>query len=123
MGLDQFAYTIDKDQNKNELAFWRKHPNLQGWMEKLWNKKGRPGSEEAVNTMGLSDFNCIPLQLTKEDIIRLEYDITYEEMPITQGFFFGSDSDKHYREQDLKFCKDANEALDKGLAVYYDSWW
>ena len=52
MGLDQYAYVAaqagDYDgyyENNNvtkprELAYWRKHPNLQGWMEQLWLKKG-----------------------------------------------------------------------------------
>jgi len=121
MGLDQYAYAVDSNGEKEELAYWRKHPNLQGWMEKLWEKKGRPGFDGKSSPMG--DFNCIPLELTKEDLVKLAYDVAYEEMPITQGFFFGSDSDNHYREQDLEFCRKAREALDAGLHVYYDSWW
>jgi hypothetical protein len=42
MGLDQFAYCIDNNGEKEELAYWRKHPNLQGWMENLWQSKGCP---------------------------------------------------------------------------------
>ena len=51
MGLDQYAiarrgeaivnddgYTYYEDSM--ELAYWRKHPNLQGWMESLWHVKG-----------------------------------------------------------------------------------
>jgi hypothetical protein len=117
MGLDQFAYAIDNGE-KRELAYWRKHPNLQGWMERLWESKGRPNAHEDSD-----DFNCVPVELTKEDLVRLEYDITYREMPITTGFFFGSDSDDDYREQDLEFCRKAKEALDNGLTVVYDSWW
>jgi hypothetical protein len=134
MGLDQFAFAIDNNGEKRELAYWRKHPNLQGWMERLWENKGRPMwnedmkpcvSPSVYNKHGdtLGEFNCIPLELTKEDLVRLEYDITYREMPITTGFFFGSDSDDYYRKQDLEFCRKANEALDNGLTVVYDSWW
>ena len=38
MGLDQYAYVANKagseynDQSRQEIAYWRKHPNLQGWM-------------------------------------------------------------------------------------------
>ena len=121
MGLDQFAYAIDNDGEKREIAYWRKHPNLQGWMQNLWESKGRPGDRNENNIFG--DFNCIPLELNKEDLVKLEYDITYQEMPITTGFFFGSDSDDHYKDYDLKFIRKAREALDAGLTVVYDSCW
>lgn len=57
MGLDQYAYAVKphpentsfsfyKGSNAHEarsrvllLSEWRKHPNLQGWMEKLFNDK------------------------------------------------------------------------------------
>lgn len=42
MGLDQYAYYLDDKNERVELAYWRKHPNLQGWMEALWEKKGCP---------------------------------------------------------------------------------
>lgn len=123
MGLDQYAHAIDNNGEKEELAYWRKHPNLQGWMEKLWHKKGCPNKPEEPNSLGMSDFNCIPIELTKKDLLDLEFAIFSRELPITQGFFFGSDSDDHYREYDLEFCKKANEALDAGLTVEYSSWW
>lgn len=121
MGLDQFAFAIDNNGEKEELAYWRKHPNLQGWMERLWESKGRPGDRAENNALG--DFNCIPVELTKEDLDNLEAAITNGELPSTMGFFFGNDSDEHYREQDLEFVKKAHDALDNGLTVTYDSWW
>lgn len=123
MGLDQFAYCIDQNGEKEELAYWRKHPNLQGWMENLWEKKGRPNANEDKSSVGLSEFNCVPVELTYEDLDALEQDITNDDLPSTAGFFFGSDSDEHYREQDLEFIRKAREALDGGLTVVYDSWW
>ena len=127
MGLDQYAYSLASDGTREDLTYWRKHPNLQGWMENLWESKGRPGLGE-INADGdamvnVGDFNCIPLELTREDIDNLEDAILNTAMPKTVGFFFGSDSDDHYREQDLDFIKKAKEALDGGLSVYYDSWW
>ena len=127
MGLDQFAYSIDSEGNKSELAYWRKHPNLQGYMSDLWEEKGRPGLGE-INADGdamisVGDFNCIPLELTREDINDLEDTILNNAMPKTVGFFFGSDSDDYYREQDLQFIQNARQALDNGRKVYYDSWW
>lgn len=123
MGLDQFAYSIDSAGNKTEIAYWRKHPNLQGWMENLWDSKGRPNQNEDSDPMGLSDFNCVPVELTYEDLDGLEQDIQQSRMPQTVGFFFGNDSDEHYRSQDLEFIQNARIALDNGSKVYYDSWW
>lgn len=122
MGLDQFAYSLDKDGNKSELAYWRKHPNLQGWMENLWYSKGCPNKpEQSSSPMG--DFNCIPVELTKEDINSLENDIVNNKLPSTMGFFFGNDSDDYYKKEDLEFVRKAKTALEDGLTVMYDSWW
>lgn len=123
MGLDQFAYCVDNYGAKKELAYWRKHPNLQGWMENLWENKGRPNQNENSDNTGMSDFNCVPVELTYEDLDGLEMDIKQNRMPKTVGFFFGDDSDEYYRNQDLEFIQKAKEALDKGSKVYYDSWW
>ena len=123
MGLDQFSYTVDSEGNRNEIAYWRKHPNLQGWMENLWDSKGRPNESAESNTMGLSEFNCTPVELSREDLDSLEEDITNKNMPQTAGFFFGDDSDDYYKEKDLEFIRSARSALDEGLKVYYDSWW
>jgi hypothetical protein len=118
MGLDQFAYAVDKDNNKTELAYWRKHPNLQGWMENLWEEKGRPFAEKYQE-----EFNCVPLELTKEDLDSLEQALDSNSLPETAGFFFGSNSDNEYRQQDVEFIAVARKALDSGLSVVYDSWW
>ena len=51
MGLDQYATarkgeaTIDEDgyayyKDSIELAYWRKHPNLEGFMSDLYYEKG-----------------------------------------------------------------------------------
>lgn len=121
MGLDQYAYCIDNNGEKEELAYWRKHPNLQGFMENLWENKGRPGDRNEDNMLG--DFNCIPVELTHEDLDSLEKAVNSKHLPETGGFFFGSDSDDYYKEKDLEFIRKAREAIDAGLPVYYDSWW
>ena len=123
MGLDQFAYSLDKNGDKTQLAYWRKHPNLQGWMENLWEKKGRPGLEGPNEDSPMGDFNCIPVELTHEDINNLESDILNDRLPVTVGFFFGEDKGEYYKEKDLKFIQVARAALDNGLTVMYDSWW
>lgn len=140
MGLDQYAYAaakagqndewwgqydIPEDQRTvqpvREIAYWRKHPNLQGWMENLWESKGSPGSYAGPDSM----FNGVELELTWEDLDRLERDInegTVAQLETT-GFFFGDASDDYYREQDLQFVKDAKAELFVGLKVFYNSSW
>jgi hypothetical protein len=51
MGLDQYGYVVRKSDTNTDFYFdedntksllfcdWRKHPNLEGWMEKLFNQK------------------------------------------------------------------------------------
>ena len=71
----------------------------------------------------MSDFNCVPLELTLEDLQNLEDYINNQALPSTAGFFFGSDSDDYYKRQDLDFIKKARKAIDNGQTVIYDSWW
>ena len=101
-----------------ELMYWRKHPNLHGWMGNLWERKGRPGAGSSTDT-----FNGIELELTWEDLMELEYDIAHKALPSTQGFFFGDDSDAYYKAQDQEFIKEAKADLLCGLRVFYNSSW
>lgn len=138
MGLDMYAYTaarsgayqdywdgydwdkkISNQPQPRELAYWRKHPNLHGWMEQLWQEKGRPGNRSE------NMFNGVELELTREDIDRLEEDILEGRVSAlrTVGFFFGNAADDYYREQDLEFVKQARAELFVGLKVFYNSSW
>ena len=123
MGLDQYAHAIDNNGEKEELAYWRKHPNLQGFMENLWHEKGCPNKPEEPNSLGMSNFNCVPVDLTYDDLDSLEKAVNSKELPQTIGFFFGDDSDDDYKQEDLEFIQKAREALDAGLTVEYSSWW
>tara|TARA_R100000152_G_C6765149_1_gene189914 strand:- start:103 stop:444 length:342 start_codon:yes stop_codon:yes gene_type:complete len=113
MGLDQYA--ISRTYVSPDFH-WRKHPNLQGWMERLWESRGGEGC-----------FNCVELRLYKEDIEQLAVDIMSGNLngggEDTQGFFFGSNSDEYYKDQDLEFCKWALEEIAQGNEVFYDSSW
>ena len=122
MGLDQYAYVAAKAEawqdgnTPRELAYWRKHPNLQGWMENLWRSRNTDPSADPA-------FNGIELELTWADIDQLEDDIKNKRLPATSGFFFGTDSDDHYREDDLAFVRRARAELLLGLRVFYNSSW
>ena len=140
MGLDMYAYVAAKEgqqrafyesaefdndakdfvnktvEQPREIAYWRKHPNLHGWMEQLWNSRNGGNCDGGT-------FNGIELELTWADLEILELDVTGGTLPGTSGFFFGNDADDHYREQDLKFVRDAKAELFCGLKVFYNSSW
>jgi len=134
MGLDQYAYVAGRpgqyydhwedgdfvdDEWVNprvtkpeDLMYWRKHSSLQGWMRNLWEEKGNSGS-----------FNGDEVELTGEDLDRLEQDVLAGNLPETQGFCFGNGADNHYKEQDLKFIKEARKHLFFKFRVFYNSSW
>jgi hypothetical protein len=73
MGLDMYAFATAEQlagsvdftaEAASEIYYWRKHPNLHGWMERLYRNKG--GKEDS--------FNCVNIQLTADDLQRLEAD-------------------------------------------------
>jgi hypothetical protein len=137
MGLDMYAYVAAKagaqadydegmawDKEKGaivnpsvteprEIAYWRKHPNLHGWMERLAESKN----------VEYGSFNGVELELTWADIDALEQAVTHKQLPATTGFFFGSDADELYYEDDLAFIKNARAELFLGLKVFYNSSW
>lgn len=135
MGLDQYAYRGKPDQYRDyydegefikgeyvspnpkpkELAYWRKHPNLHGWMERRW-RQNNPGATNAI-------FNGVEYELTWEDLDELEQAVKKKKLPGTQGFFFGDNSDEHYLSFDLKFIESARTAILEGDRVFYNSSW
>lgn len=136
MGLDQFAYVRFPDLIDDEgdvepqhlrIATWRKHPNLQGWMERLWRQRNKTMDAYEADTLIDDEFNCIELELTLDDIDALEQDVMTGNLNgghgDTTGFFFGDNRDQEYKWEDLTFCTHARMALKNGLTVCYNSWW
>ena len=143
MGLDMYAYAVfqggERDGEEESLADWRKHNRLHGWMEELWEDKGKPyeGNLDDLDSSGMGEFNCIPVEITLEDLDQLEADINEKVLPETGGFFFGDDSfdwtdddgnkpkegDYYYKKTDLQFIEDARKAINNGKKVFYNSWW
>jgi len=139
MGLDQYAYARPPRKRNGDddiqIGEWRKHNRLQGWMQQLWEDKGCPNARTEDDEMG--DFNCVELQLTKQDIDNLEYAIENFELPEANGFFWGSDSyfwndendepfpENHYwyKDTDLSFVKEARKMLDSKYRIYYSCWY
>jgi hypothetical protein len=141
MGLDQYAYVAakagaydeyyadenyEKDENDStklrkptEIAYWRKHANLQGWMERLWVEKNPGHFYDDPNYI----FNNIELELTWEDLDKLEADVKSGSLPKTTGFFFGHGADEIYKDYDLDLIKRAKAEVFLGLKVFYNSSW
>ena len=100
-------------EKPREIAYWRKHPNLHGWMERLAQDKG----------LSYNTFNGIELELTWEDLDALEKAVKKRQLPKTTGFFFGDPSDQYYYDKDLAFIREARAELFSGLKVFYNSSW
>lgn len=128
MGLDMYARSVPAEHLGDaevdfelpdecpveEIYYWRKHPDLHGWMEALYRQKG--GAEEA--------FNCTPVRLREADLDALEVAVRGQQLPLTRGYFFGlSGRDEDEVAADLEFIQFARDALRNGNAVYYTSWW
>jgi hypothetical protein len=123
MGLDQYARATRNHPNApvdfevgdddEEFHYWRKHPDLHGWMEGLYREKG-----------GTREFNCAPVILDAGDFDKLERAIRDRMLPPTTGFFFGHTSlDDEEIADDLLFIAKARKMIADGQTVYYTSWW
>ena len=124
MGLDMYIYQTSEDnltedptevvdvKKLEEVWYWRKHPNLHGWFERLYREKGGKCEE----------FNCEYVKLTIEDINKLEQVIKENNLPITSGCFFGVS--EHYRvKEDLQFICKARKILKDSNCLIYSSFW
>lgn len=124
MGLDMFVFKTKEEPDcdvdfvvngSEEVYYWRKHPNLHGWMSLLYKQKG--GVDERWEFYG-------PVRLRLEDLDDLEADIINKSLPHTEGFFFGrSICDEKEMNQDLEFVKMARDEIEAGWIVYYTSSW
>jgi hypothetical protein len=103
----------DWETEQREIAYWRKHPNLHGWMQQLAESKN----------LDYGTFNGVELELTWKDLDELERAIRHRELPNTSGFFFGDPADDIFYEKDLEFIKAARAELFLGLKVFYNSSW
>ena len=132
MGLDMYLYAIrkgdphewgvlEKDQ-RIELGYWRKHHDLHGLLEEIWEEKGKP--LPAGRSADDTSFNCVPVKLTPDEIKSIMKAVKNDTLPETSGFFFGNyPPDKESIKRDLKIFKEALSLAKAGLDVYYDSWW
>jgi len=92
MGLDMYLngddfFPHDHERRKSnpstkreqvELSYWRKHPNLHGYI---------------VATFAEGVDECQEIGLAKEDMQRIIEAIKNKQLPHTVGFFFGASED------------------------------
>ena len=122
MGLDMYVFILKGTPAAEvdfpetaaiaQLHYWRKHPNLHGWMQALYRKKG--GRDP--------DFNFAPVVLKSADLDQLKADIQRGRLPATSGFFFGHSTGEE-KPDDLAFIEKARAAVAAGLTVFYVADW
>jgi len=121
MGLDMYAYRTREaippadfgaPEDAAEIAYWRKHPNLHGWMQMLYESKEGADPE----------FNCNNVRIDAADLDILDQCVRTNMLPHTTGFFFG-ESTAEDKLIDLAFIDAARKAIAEGDRVFYTSWW
>lgn len=95
-----------------ELGYWRKHPNLHGYI---------------VQTFADGKDECQKIDLSADDMRKIIAAVEAEELPETTGFFFGK-SDGSEKAEDLTIFREALawlEAPDEEAwrSVYYQASW
>ena len=145
MGLDQHAhlrghkvdwdkYYSDNEEESNkeheQVFVWRKHARLQEFMSKKWEEQNPSVEVEGMlSHLGFNADQDAPCYMTKEVVKELGEQIEkgFSDYNAEDGFFWGQqfqeESVKEYKEQDMKFLKFCEQAIDEGKVVeYWCSW-
>jgi hypothetical protein len=145
MGLDQHAhlrnhkvdwdkyYSDNEEESKKEheqVFVWRKHARLQEFMSKKWAEQNPAVKPEGMLAhLGFNADQEAPCYMTKEVVKELGEQIEkgFADYVAEDGFFWGQqfqeESVKEYKEQDMKFLKFCEQAIDEGKVVeYWCSW-
>jgi len=105
------GFRVTGNTKELELAYWRKHPNLHGYI---------------VNTFNEGVDDCEPIALDFLDLQKILMAVENHALHPTQGFFFGS-SDGSEREGDMKVFRKAMDWLKEKdgtvKTVYYVASW
>ena len=96
------------------LGYWRKHPNLHGYI---------------VENFADGVDECQRIPLSTEDIEQIIAAVSCENLPVTEGFFFGKSESAG--EQDtlaqlklaLKWIHEGTAMKDVYRSVYYQASW
>ena len=140
MGLDQYAHLRDQKPDwdkiysdeyepKKDGFVWRKHARLQKFMAIQHAKQNKHQVHEGnLAHLGFNGGDE-PVFITEELVQELAEAIKngYGDFFVADGFFWGQqfqeDSVKEYKEQDIKFLKFCEQAInDKKVVEYWCSW-
>jgi hypothetical protein len=94
------------------LGYWRKHPNLHGYI---------------VNTFADGIDECQQIDLSAADIQKILAAVEADDLPHTEGFFFGV-SDGSEKQETLDIFRSALEWISKSepqtiRSVHYRASW
>lgn len=125
MGLDMYMYRHNKgdfDDERVEVAYWRKHNALHGFLNSL-----QPQDIEDLEIVPLSKDNLEEILDLSKAIMRKDLDPELS-MPTFGGFFFGTyeyDDWYYNRTQDTidQIEKILKETDFEKQAIYYQAWW
>ena len=144
MGLDQFAhlrghkvdwekYYSDTEASiyeQKQVFVWRKHARLQEFMAKKWTEQNPSVKVEGMLAhLGFNSDQDAPCYMTKEVVDELSEQIEkgFSDYVAEDGFFWGQqfqeESVKDYKDQDIKFLKFCQQAINENKVVeYWCSW-
>ena len=141
MGLDQHAhlkghninwakYFDDDKEECSKLFVWRKHARLQQFMSTWWDKQNNHHQHEGhLAHLGFNADQDAPVYVTEELVTDLAEAISnnYKDYVAEDGFFWGQqfqeESVKEYKDQDIKFLKFCQQAInEKKVVEYWCSW-
>ena len=87
----------EKTTTEIELAYWRKHPNLHGYIVKTFNN---------------GEDDCTPIDLSPDNLDQIANAIEKNELPETTGFFFGESSwHEEEKEKNVEIFRKASKWL------------
>ena len=145
MGLDQHAhlrnhkvdwdkyYSDNKEESKSEhekVFVWRKHARLQEFMARKWAEQNPAEKIDGhLAHLGFNGDQEAPCYITEEVCKELAEQIEkgFSDYHAEDGFFWGQqfqeESVKESKEQDIKFLKFCEQAInEKKVVEYWCSW-
>ena len=112
-----------------DIAEWRKHPGIHGWMENRWREETNNWATDEDGCWK-TEFNCVDYDLSTKVIEDCIEAVKSESLPHTEGFCFGDPEDEwpedefqQQKEYDLKALNNALELAKTGERITYWSWW
>lgn len=109
MGLDMYLEGVLESSRVVELGYWRKHPNLHGYIVKTF-------------AQGIDECQKIPL--TANDLQNILTASEENRLPFTTGFFFGV-SDPEHKQETKEILTNAIAWLKENpnRTLYYQASW